>query len=170
VTAVAVVLIVISAIVVFAIAAAVIGREARRLDAVAPRAVYVFDDAVAYVADHVPVVSQAHLTHDDVAQILRIHMNLLWERGLAPEGVTDRPQDIVTPTVVEDVDIVGHVIGAVEEEGLAIDDVDVAAAVAAHLAYFDEIGAVGPIAAGPTSTGPPATRPEKTDLPPDGNL
>ena len=143
-TTAAVVLIVVAAIAVFVIAAVVVGREARRLDSLSPRAVYVFDDAVTYVADHVPVTSQAHLTHDEVGEILRIHMNWLWEQGLAPEGVTDRPQDIEAAVVVDETDAVGYAIGQVEQAGLDVDDIDVAAVIEAHQAYFDQIGAIGP--------------------------
>lgn len=40
---------VVAALLVLAIAAAVVGREAHRLDAVVPRAVYILDEAVEFV-------------------------------------------------------------------------------------------------------------------------
>ena len=52
----AVLVLVLAALAVFAIAAAVIGREARRLDAVAPRVVYALDDLKAW-ADRGAVTS-----------------------------------------------------------------------------------------------------------------
>ena len=55
-----------AAVCVFAIAAIVIGREARRLDAVAPRAVYDVDQAVEFVSDMLPEVTQARLTPDEL--------------------------------------------------------------------------------------------------------
>jgi hypothetical protein len=143
-TIVVVVLIVVAAVAVFAIAAAVIGREAHRLDALAPRAVYVFDDAVAFVADHIPTASQGRLSYGEVGELLRIHMNRLWEQGLAPDGVTDRPQDIEQPVVVDETDVVGYVLGQVDRLGLDVEDADVAAVIDAHQAYFAHIGAVGP--------------------------
>ena len=142
----ALVLIVAAAIVVFVIAALTVGREARRLDAVAPRALYVLDEAVAYVAEQVPDESQARLTHDEVAQLLRIHMGRLHHLGLQPEDVTDRPQDIAVPTFLEEVDEVAYVIGGAEVNGLDVADGDVAAVVDAHQRYLDAIGAVGPAA------------------------
>jgi hypothetical protein len=138
------VLIAVAAIVVFAIAAGTIGREAHRLDAVAPRAIYDIDEAVQVVADRVPAPSQARLTHDEVRQLLRIHMARLHHLGLQPLDVTDRRQDIVVPTFLEEVDEVAYVIGGAEANGLDVADEDVSAVVAAHLAYLDEIGAVGP--------------------------
>jgi hypothetical protein len=139
-----VVLLVVAAVIVFVIGALVVGREARRLDAVAPRALYDLDEAAGYVADHVPEASQARLTPDEVLQLLRIHMGRLHDFGLQPADVTDRRQDIAVPTFLEEVDEVAYVIGGAEANDLDVDDEDVAFVVEAHLAYLDAIGAVGP--------------------------
>ena len=103
-------LLVVAAVIVFVIGALVAGREARRLDAVAPRALYDLDEAVTYVADHVPEASQARLTPDEVLQLLRIHMGRLHDFGLQPADVTDRRQDIAVPTFLEEVDEVAYAI------------------------------------------------------------
>src|SRR5689334_4174238 len=126
-------ILVVAAVAVFAIAAVVIGREAHRLDAVAPRATYVLDDAVDYVADHLPPESQARLTHDEVRR-----------HGLQPPVAGDHVQDIADQVVVEETDAAGYLIGQVEARGMDVDDVDVVNVVDAHLAYFETIGAVGP--------------------------
>lgn len=139
-----VVLLVVAAVIVFVIGAVVIGREARRLDSVAPRALYDLDEAVAYVADHVPEASQARLTPDEVLQLLRIHMGRLHDFGLQPADVTDRRQDIAVPTFLEEVDEVAYVIGGAELNHVEALDEDVSFVVEAHLAYLDAIGAVGP--------------------------
>jgi hypothetical protein len=150
VTAAWVALVVVLAIAVFAVAAVAVGREARRLDTIAPRAVYVLDEAVEFVADRLPTLSQAQLTHDEVRSLLLAHMRWLYAKGLQPDDVTDRPQDLTDePVVVEDTTLVGYLIGAGEQAGLVLDDVDVAHLVEAHLAYFEAIGAVGPEAADP---------------------
>ncbi len=80
---------------VFVIAAVVVGREAHRLDAVAPRVVYRIDEAVDFVADHVPPATQARLTPAEVEQLLVFHLRWLHAKGLQPVDVTDRRQDIV---------------------------------------------------------------------------
>lgn len=134
----------IAAVLVFVIAAVVIGREARRLDAVSPRTIYDVDEAVVFVCDRVPEMSQARLTPDEVRQLLRIHMGRLHMLGLQPDDVTDRRQDIVVPTFLEEVDEVAYVIGGAEVNALDVADDDVAEVVDAHLAYLDLIGAVGP--------------------------
>ena len=65
-----VVLVVVLGIAVFAIAAGAIGREARRLDKLAPRSVYIVEEAAEFVADSLPALSQAQLTHEEVQGLL----------------------------------------------------------------------------------------------------
>ena len=130
---------------VFVIAAVSIGREAHRLDAVAPRAVYMLDDAVAFVAARLPTESQARLTFDEVQQLLVAHMRWLHAKGLQPRDVIDRPQDIDDELVVSEDTITAWLLGEAERLQIELlDDVDAVRVVQAHLAYFEEIGAVGP--------------------------
>ena len=139
----------VAAVAVFVIAAVVVGREAHRLDAVAPRVVYRLDEAVDFVADRVPPATQARLTPAEVEQLLVFHLRWLHAKGLQPVDVVDRRQDIVTPTVIDEDTLIGYLIGESEREGVELlDDVDAVAVVDAHLAYLDAIGAVGPPAAG----------------------
>jgi hypothetical protein len=139
----------VAAVAVFVMAAVVIGREAHRLDAVAPRVVYTLDEAVDFVADHIPPAAQARLTPADVERLLTFHMRWLHAKGLQPWDVIDRRQDIETPTLIDEDTVIGYILGEAEREGVDIvDDVDVVAVVDAHLAYFEAIGAVGPPAAG----------------------
>ena len=138
-----------AALIVFVIAAVVVGREAHRLDAVAPRVVYNLDEAVEFVGDRVPEATQARLTPNELEQLLSFHLRWLHAKGLQPRDVIDRRQDIDTPTVIDEDSLVGFILGEAEREGVdVIDDVDVVAVVDAHLAYFEAIGAVGPPAAG----------------------
>ena len=130
---------------VFVIAAVSIGREAHRLDAVAPRAVYMLDDAVAFVAARLPAESQARLTFDEVQQLLVAHLRWLHAKGLQPRDVIDRPQDIDDELVVSEDTITAWLLGEAERLQIELlDDVDAVRVVQAHLAYFEEIGAVGP--------------------------
>ncbi|MFM9122170.1 MAG: hypothetical protein ACKOQX_04745, partial [Actinomycetota bacterium] len=69
--------IVVATILVFVIAAITIGREARRLDGLSPRAVYELEQATQFVADRLPADSQARLTYADVRQLLVFHMRWL---------------------------------------------------------------------------------------------
>ena len=134
-----------SALLVFVIAAVAIGREARRLDAVAPRAVYELEDAVTFVAGRLPTTSQARLTFDEVRQLLVAHMRWLHAKGLQPRDVIDRRQDIDEDIVLNEETLTAWLLGEAERlEIELLDDVDVVHVVQAHLAYFEAIGAVGP--------------------------
>jgi len=138
-------LVVVSAVIVFVIAAITVGREARRLDAVAPRAVYDLEVAVAFVADALPETTQARLTLDELRELLVAHMRWLHAKGLQPDKVVDRPQDIDEVLIVDELTVAAFMLGAAEESGIEVlDDVDVVNVVEAHLAYFDAIGAIGP--------------------------
>lgn len=138
---------VVAGVITFLIAALVTGREARRLNALAPRAVYQIDQAIAFVVETIPDQTKARLTMAELEQLLTLHVNWLHEKGLQPDAVIDRRQDIAEPVVVSDDALIGYLLGQAEEAGVALlDDVDVVTVVQAHLAYFDAIGAVGPTA------------------------
>jgi hypothetical protein len=147
VPAVTLVFVILAAITTFVIAAVVVGREARRLDSVAPRSVYIPDEAVEFVAAYLPDDTQARLTPDELEQLLTFHMRWLHAKGLQPSNVIDRRQDISTPVVLSESHLTAYLIGESERNGIEIlDDVDLVNVVDAHLAYFDAIGAVGPMA------------------------
>jgi hypothetical protein len=134
-----------AAVCTFAIAAGVIGREAHRLDALNPKAVYWLDDAVDFVCDRIPKASQARLTPAEVEQLLVLHMRWLHSKGLQPDNLDTVRQHIDLTTIITDDTVVGYLLGEADTAGIEVlDDVDVVNVVDAHLAYFDAIGAVGP--------------------------
>ena len=139
--------IILATLLVFAIAAVTVGREARRLDSFAPRAVYELEQATKYVADRLPSDSQARLTYEELRKLLVFHMRWLHDKGLQPLGVIDRRQDIVEEIVISEETVTAYLLGAAEKNRIDIlEDVDVVHVVQAHLEYFDAIGAVGPVA------------------------
>lgn len=134
-----------AAVCVFVIAAVAVGREARRLDALAPRAVYRLDEAVDFVCDRLPETSQARLTPEEVQALLVLHMRWLHSKGLQPDRVVDRQQDIADQVVITEDSLIAYLLGQAEVEGIELlDDVDAVAVAEAHLKYFEAIGAVGP--------------------------
>ena len=136
---------IIAALLVFAIAAVIIGREARRLDSVAPRAVYKLEQATQFVADNLPSETQARLTFAELRKLLVFHMRWLHDKGLQPAGVVDRRQDIVDEVVIDEQTLTAYLLDAAEKNNIEIlDDVDAVYVVKAHLKYFDAIGAIGP--------------------------
>ena len=137
--------VVIAVVIVFVMAAVVVGREAHRLDAVAPRAVYMPDEAVDFVCDRLPDESQARLTPGEVEQLLTFHMQWLHAQGLQPDKVVDQRQAIDEQVVVTEDALTAYLLGEADRNGVdLLDDVDAVNVVEAHLAYFEAIGAVGP--------------------------
>ena len=136
---------IIAALLVFVIAAVIIGREARRLDSMAPRAVYELEQATQFVADNLPSETQARLTFAELRKLLVFHMRWLHDKGLQPAGVVDRQQDIVDEVVIDEQTLTAYLLDAAEKNNIEIlDDVDAVYVVKAHLKYFDAIGAIGP--------------------------
>ena len=136
---------IIAALLVFVSAAVIIGREARRLDSVAPRAVYELEQATQFVADNLPSETQARLTFAELRKLLVFHMRWLHDKGLQPAGVVDRRQDIVDEVVIDEQTLTAYLLDAAEKNNIEIlDDVDAVYVVKAHLKYFDAIGAIGP--------------------------
>jgi len=136
---------VVAALLVFAIAAGAIGREAHRLDAVAPRAVYELDEAVDFVADRLPPESQARLTPEEVEALLRAHLRWMHEQGLQPDRAVDARQEIDETLVLSEDALVAYLLAEADRVGVdLLDDVDAVNVVDAHLEYFEAIGAVGP--------------------------
>ena len=136
---------VLAAIATFAIAAGAIGREAHRLDSVAPRAVYQLDEAVDFVADRLSAESQARLTPAEVEQLLVIHLRWLHSKGLQPDRAVDQVQSIDEQIVINEDTLVAYMLGEAERQGVdLLDDVDAVRVSEAHLQYLDAIGAVGP--------------------------
>lgn len=136
---------VVAAVLVFAIAAGTIGREAHRLDSVAPRAVYRLDEAVDFVADRLPAASQARLTPAEVEQLLVAHLRWLHEQGLQPDRPDDARQAIDRQVLITEDALVAYLLGEASSLGVdLLDDVDAVNVVEAHLEYLEAIGAVGP--------------------------
>jgi hypothetical protein len=135
----------VSALSVFVIAAVVVGREAQRLDMVAPRVIYDIDQAAEYVVRVLPSSAQARLTMDEVRQLLLAHLSWLNDKGLTPLDVTDRVQNISIPVVVDEDTLAAYLLKEASRRGVEIlDDVDVVHVADAHMGYFAAIGAVGP--------------------------
>jgi hypothetical protein len=136
---------IVSALAVFVIAAVVVGREAQRLDMVAPRVIYDIDQAADYVARALPGNTQARLTMDEVRQLLLAHLSWMNDKGLMPLDVTDRVQNISIPVVVDEDTLAAYLLKEASRRGVEIlDDVDVVHVADAHMGYFAAIGAVGP--------------------------
>jgi len=126
---------------VMAVAAGAIGREARRLDALPPRAVFDLEEAVLWVADHLPDDVTAELSYDEVRQILDHSLDHLRTLGLAGSTTGERVEGEV---VVDEAAAVAAVLDMAMQGGMDVSGHQVQAVVAAQLAYLQAISAVGP--------------------------
>ncbi len=151
---------VVALVVVFVIAAVVIGRESVRLSVEVPRPVFDLDEAVASVADRIPFEISAVLSHDDVRRMLRWNLADLQsaavvaldaagtagrEAGGGDGGDGDVGRLPPSPlTVMGEEEAVVAVRTRAEAEGLEYTDDQIRAVLDAHLAYLELIGAVGP--------------------------
>lgn len=135
----------VGALLVFSIAAAFVGSEAFRLGHETPSAIFDVDEAVETVGDLLPDDVQARLTYDEVRRVILASLGHLEAKGMA--AAPGRDQRVIgerPEVVVADDDAVAVVLGAVEEEGLEIDDGDAFEIIRCLLAYLGEIGALGP--------------------------
>jgi hypothetical protein len=139
--------IVLSAVLVFVIAAVSIGVVSGSLARRPRRSVYDLDEAVDFVADRLPQELTAVVSFDDVRSVLLFHCDYLAAKGVASERTAD---DIGTAlVVVPDDEPTAYVLGKVGEQGLDLADEDVVAILDAELAYYEAIGAIGPRLDGP---------------------
>ena len=136
--------VVVALAVVFLIAAVLIGREARRLDAAPPRAVFDIDEATEWVANHLPFEVSAVLTYSDVRRILEWNLEFLRAKGMStPERPLPENSIVVGPEEVAD-----FVMSRARAIDSPYSEDQVAAVLDAQFGYFDAIGAIGPEASG----------------------
>lgn len=125
----------------FAIAAVVVGREARRLDAEPPRPVFDPDEAVEWVANHLPFEVSAVLSHADVRQILDWNLQYFRAKGVSGNGSSPH---IDSPIVVGGAETVAYVLDQADRTGTGYTPEQVHAVLDAQMSYLEAIGAVGP--------------------------
>lgn len=127
--------------IVFAIAAVVIGREARRLDAVPPQPVFDLDEAVDWVAEHLPFEVSAVLSHEDVRRIIDWNLEYFRSKGVSGNG---HGPNVEGPVVVGGAETVDYVLHRAEALGSPYTPAQVHAVLDAQMSYLEAIGAVGP--------------------------
>lgn len=136
---------VLALVLVFVIAAVTIGREARRLDAQPPSPPVHLDEAVAFIAERLPFEASATLRYADVRTILEWHIEFLEAQGVK---AADRAPVTDEPVVLDDEQVVDHLLLRAAAEGEEYTPEQVRAVLDGALAYFEAIGAVGPEAEG----------------------
>jgi hypothetical protein len=130
---------------VVALAAIFVVREAGRLRADPPPAVFDIDEAFDWVVQHVPDVVAATLTPADVRRILGFQLEYFQRKGVSVNGSTPHPR---APVVVGGSETIDYILERAAATGEAYLPEQVYAVVETQLTYLRAIGAVGP-AAGP---------------------
>ena len=128
--------------VVLLIAAVVVGRETDRLAGAPPRPVFDLDEAVTWVARHLPFEVSAVLSHDDVRQILRWNLDYFRTKGVTGNGSSAGAP--ATDVVVGGGETVDNVLARARSAGLDYTAPQVHAVLDAQMAYLEAIGALGP--------------------------
>ena len=127
--------------IVFALAAIVVGREARRLDSVAPRPTFDLDEAVKWVANNLPFEVRASLSHEDVRQIIDWNLEYFRMKGVSGNGHSAVPEG---RGVVGGAETVDYVLARAEYSGSLYTPPQVHAVLDAQMSYLEAIGAIGP--------------------------
>jgi hypothetical protein len=126
---------------VFAVAAVVIGREARRLDAVPPRPVFDLEEATEWVANHLPFDVSAVLSYDDVRRIIDWNLEFFRMKGVSGNGHHVPSEG---PVVVGGAETVEYVLRRAAALGEPYTAPQVHAVLDAQMTYLEAIGAIGP--------------------------
>jgi len=134
---------VLAAAAVFAIAAVVMGREARRLASRPPGRVFDFDEAVDWVCENVGDEVAAVLSPEDVRRILNWHLEYFRIKGVSSNGDSAHSEG---PVVVSGAETVDFVLMRAEAAGSPYTPEQVHAVLDAQMRYLEDIGAVGPVA------------------------
>jgi hypothetical protein len=129
---------------VVAIALVVVGREARRLDAVPPRPVFDIEEAVAWVAEHLPFDVSAVLSFADVRSIIDWNLEYFRSKGASGNGSTPH---FDAQVVVGGAETVDWVMTRAQQTGASYTAAQVHAVLDAQMTYLEVIGAIGPEAA-----------------------
>lgn len=127
----------------------VLGRETARLADVARPAVFDMTEAVDFIADRLPLETQARISHDDVRWVLLADADLLEDATAEPpapgDEVEDEDEDPAPERLVVDEDAaVARILELADGSGRDLADEDIVAVLDGRLAYLEAIGAIGP--------------------------
>lgn len=125
------------------VALVAVGQVVGRLAPEPERQVFAHDEALAFVADALPDEVTATLSYDDVARIMRLNLDFLHAKGVARSG-GDLTQS-GGPVVVDPADAADAILERAARVGFRPARAHVEEVIAAQLAYFEAIGAVGEV-------------------------
>jgi hypothetical protein len=160
--------VVVGVVLVLVVALAAVGREVFTLGSQPRQALFDVDEAVDFVADRLPFEVSARISYDDVRALVRFHLEHLAATGAPAERWNAGAGRLV---IVDDEEGAEVLMTRAIAEGLDLRPDDIAAVLAAELAYFGAIGAVGPVVPEPLELlegdAPPPELPPGPEDPPD---
>lgn len=131
--------IVLTAVVVFAIAAAAVGVVSQRLAVEHQPTVFSVEEAVRVVGDGLDDETSARISYEDVRRVVRWYVEFLDANELTDEDAYDAGEDLI---VIDDADVLDHLQRrATNDPDLTA--ADVAVVHAGLVAYVEQIGALG---------------------------
>jgi hypothetical protein len=134
---------VLTVVIVFAIAAGAVGREAQLLDAVPARPVFDPDEATTWIAERLPPQVTATLSYAELGRIVGWTLELLRQRAAVARTSGEVP-DLGDDAVIDLELAVDYSLAEAMGMGVELHREDVRAAVQEVMAYLETIGAVGP--------------------------
>lgn len=139
------VFVVLGVLLVFAIAAGVVGSVSFSLGHEPQAAIFDVEEAVQVVADELPEAAQGRLTHSEVRTLILTTLDHLRDKGVtALPGEELAELDPDDDVVVDDDIVLADVLGAIEAQELDVVDEDAALVVHGLLRHLAGIGALGP--------------------------
>ena len=128
--------------IVIVIAAVFVTREAKRMAEKPPPALFQFEDAVAWVVDHVPDDVAATITTADVRRILEFQVEFFKRKGVSANGSVAYPP---APVVIGGSETVAYILERAAATGEPYLPELVYGVIETQLTYLRAIGAVGPV-------------------------
>ncbi len=124
----------------------VLGRETARLSDVGRPAVFDLTEAVDFIADRLPLETQARISHDDVRWVLLADADLLEDATAEVAEPEDDEDDdeALEPLVVDEDAAVARILALADDSGRELADEDIVAVLDGRFAYLEAIGAIGP--------------------------
>jgi hypothetical protein len=137
---------VLSVLTTFVIAAVAVGSTTAQLASRARRSVYDLEEAVEWVADHLPDEVTATVSFDDVRAVLDWRLQFLQAKGIASAKTADDPGSGLI--LVDDAEPLAFILGRIDdvqlgEPGSELTDEHVALILEANTGYERSIGAIG---------------------------
>ncbi len=130
----------------FVVAAVAVGSTTAQLASRARRTVYDLEEAVDWVADHLPDSVTARVGYDDVRAVLDWNLEYLQAKGIASARTADDPGSGLI--LVGDSEPLAWILGRIDDAGpddpgVELTDEQVALILEVNLGYERSIGAIG---------------------------